>query len=123
MNNDTSLDLHNNTLNFKTGKFITYNDNFHLYNGSIKSVNSKNVVYSKSTNPETSLDVSNVVFDIELNENFSEIHSSIQTTSKNLTAINLKSNNMAIQVPKQLPVSLLIIQTKIQIVKTQNVNS
>ena len=90
MNNDTSLDLHNNTLNFKTGKFITYNDNFHLYNGSIKSVNSKNVVYSKSTNPETSLDVSNVIFDIELNENFSEIHSSIQTTSKNLTAINLK---------------------------------
>ena len=90
MNNDTSLDLHNNTLNFKTGKFITYNDNFHLYNGSIKSVNSKNVVYSKSTNPETSLDVSNVVFDIELNENFSEVHSSIQTTSKNLTAINLK---------------------------------
>lgn len=89
LSQDVSINLANHALTFANGKYLTYNKNFYIYNGTLNGVNSASVILGAKTNLNSSLKINNVTVNQEITKDVKTNSLVIDTSSSNVNSNNL----------------------------------
>lgn len=89
LSQDVSINLANHTLTFASGKHLTYNKSFYIYNGTLNGVNSASVILGAKTNLNSSLKINNVTVNQEMTKDVKTNSLVVDTSSSNINSNNL----------------------------------
>lgn len=90
--NDTTLDLHGNSLTLSKDNNILYNKSLTIFNGTVNSTDTQKTIFSGTSNKESTTFVNDVIVNNNITSKVSTTAVGIDTSSINTTFLNVTVN-------------------------------